>query len=167
MELETSIVLAVTAVVLSCIALAMAKAWLRTNEHSIRMMLDKEYAGTIAALQDDLDKAHKSIQNYAYRMQRIRRDWDFDPEPGEEIDPELEPDLQISELAKLIYPKLPPAVSKLIDSPALQDAIAKTAQKNPDLIGRLIDRFLPESSSNTLGNSSINNPSTNQKQEYV
>jgi len=145
-QFEVSLVFAFIVIFLGVISLAIFRAWNGANAVTIRTGLEREYSQTIYQLQQELEKTKTAAANW---KGRYRRGWDIYPDEDEEIDPDADQDIQLSELAKIVYPKLPPALGKLIDQPQLQDAIMKKAASNPDLIGGLIDKFLPKEGTNT------------------
>jgi len=146
MQFEVSLVFAFIVIFLGVISLAIFRAWNGANAVTIRTGLEREYSQTIYQLQQELEKTKTAVANW---KGRYRRGWDIYADEDEEIDPDADQDIQLSELAKIVYPKLPPALGKLIDQPQLQEAIMKKAASNPDLIGGLIDKFLPKEGTNT------------------
>lgn len=55
---------------------------------------------------------------------------------------------KLSDLAKTIYPKLPPSLGNLIDKEEFHNAIIKTVEKKPDLLNTFIDKFISKPKEN-------------------
>jgi len=98
-----------------------------------------------------LEKNYQNLINQQrFKLKKMRRDYDidFDDEEldGLEYDEEKENSLDLSELAKTIYPKLPPSIANLLDKEEFQTAILKTIEKKPDIINMFIDKFMKKDS---------------------
>lgn len=103
-------------------------------------------------------KIHELTNNLQVHKSKYRRlknnyDIDFEDDELEELAPGAEnDDVSLSELAKIVYPKLPEGLAKLIDKEEFQNAIMKTVDKKPDLITNFIDKYLnktPDQGSDT------------------
>ena len=79
-----------------------------------------------------------------YRLKRIRNAYDleFDEEELEDIPVDDKGEFALSDIAKAVYPKVPPAIANLLDKEEFQNAILKTVEKKPDLITNFIDKYL-------------------------
>lgn len=104
---------------------------------------------TINLLKQKLGDTQNVLAQTRYKLKKFRNnyDLDFDEDELEEIGED--DNLQISELAKIVYPKLPPALGELLDKEEFQNAIIKTVDKKPDLLTHFIDKYLnkPEAQS--------------------
>ena len=92
----------------------------------------------------EIDKLRAAVSRYKYRLANKKYDLAFDDDEEDildEIDAERDDDGKISDLVKVIYPKLPPSLSTLIDQPGLQSAIASYAASHPDAVASFIDKF--------------------------
>lgn len=114
---------------------------MKTNAVTIRHELEKEYGKTIGDLTTDLEKAKTAVHNWTMKYRRLQKQWDF--EEGEELpeDYDLNEDMNLSDLARVVYPQLPGPLAKIIDQPALQNALVGTLEKHPNLISDLVDKF--------------------------
>ena len=105
----------------------------------------------------NLAKAYQSMENsrdgYRQKYKFIHKNYDLD---YDDLEWDLEDDgedLKLSELARSIYPKLPPSLAKLIDKDEFQNAIIKTVEKKPDIITTFIDKFINKPSEGSTSNS--------------
>lgn len=118
-----------------------AKSYLRTNESTIRFDLQREYREQFERLVGENERLTNAVQNW---RGRYRRQYSIEPDEDDYLDEEIDTDDpdKLSDFAKLLYPKLPPALGKIIDEPSFQDAIVTTAKKSPSGIGAIIEKFV-------------------------
>ena len=95
----------------------------------------------VAAKDQELRKLQTSVYQYKYKLKNLREDYDIDPDEGEFIDDTESTEGQISDLVKIIYPKMPTTLARILDKPGLQEAILKQVEKRPELLGTIIDKF--------------------------
>lgn len=133
--------LAGTIIVLAGIAHRVFLSWVKHNAQTLKRELESEMANTLEALNSELRVAKDAAHNWQQRFRRAQRQWDFEETEELPEDYSIEEDMNLSDLARVVYPKLPPAVAKIIDQPGLQNALANTLQKHPDLIENLITKF--------------------------
>ena len=116
------------------------------NNHMQELNLQKlEFQKEIHLTQDN--------RNY-YKGLHKKYDMDYE---GMEFDPDFDnstDDFKLSDLAKTIYPKLPPSLAKLIDKDEFQNAIVKTVEKKPDILTGFIDKFLNKDEEASYSNTS-------------
>lgn len=133
---------------IAILGVSVARSYLSSNETTIRFDLQREYRDQMERLVTENDTLKTAVQNW---RGRYRRQYSIDPDEDdyleEEIDPE-NPD-QLSDFAKLLYPKLPPALGKILDEPSFQTAIVNTAKKSPSGIGAIIEKFVKPAESQT------------------
>ena len=151
MELEVVIVLMVGLSFISLLAYKVVKQY-NTSEvqkEQIRNHASEnkelEYYKTALAQTDTNWRKAKS------RLVKYKQNYDLDYsdlELDENFEDEDE-NFKLSDLAKTIYPKLPPSLGNLIDKEEFHNAIIKTVEKKPDLLNTFIDKFIPKPESKT------------------
>lgn len=143
MAFESTIVLVIGLVFVSLISYKVFTTWSNAEKekHALvhQMTLDVKYKQQEA----ELNKLGNAAQNWRDRYHRLKRNYDIELDEDEyfEDDEDGKPEDKVSDLVKIIYPKLPKSVAKIIDKPELQEAVARTASKNPDGLASLIERF--------------------------
>ena len=142
MELDVAVVFSIATGFLSIIGYKVFKQWNSTEAEKVKM---EDRIDTIKMhSKQRIAELENSNRNYIYKMRKYRENYDlqFDDEELQEMPSEDEEDFNLSDLAKVVYPKIPPAVSKLIDKEEFQNAILKTMEKKPDLITNFIDKYM-------------------------
>ena len=104
------------------------------NNHEQELQYQKlEYQRKIHLAQDNRNYYKTLHENYEMDYDKMNFDDNLEGE---------DEDFKLSDLAKTIYPKLPPSLSNLIDKEEFHNAILKTVEKKPDLLNTFIDKFI-------------------------
>lgn len=149
MELDVALVVVGGLVFLGLIGVHAFRYYTGHASSSIRLQLSQEHAAQLQIKDHEIERLATAVHNWKYRYQTQKRGYSFDPEEGEYLDEEdADPENadKLSEFAKVLYPKLPPAIARIIDDDNFQEAVVKTAQKNSSGIASLLERFLKPSS---------------------
>lgn len=152
MELEVVIVLIVGLGFVSIIAFKVFRDWTRSEERKYMHSSDGELAKEIQFLKKELDVAQNGVRNWKhrYKLARTADDFDFDDDELEELEANASNPERLSELVEQLFPQLPKSLTKLLDKPALQDAIGNYVQKNPEALGGFLEKFLPSKTDSTV-----------------
>jgi len=155
MELAPTIVLTVGLVFVSILGVHAFRHWNQANASSIRLSLVQEHQHALDLKDQEMKILQKAVYNWSQRYRTLKKGYTFEPEEEDlldesEADPE-DPD-KLSEFAKVLYPKLPPAIAKIIDDDNFQEAIVRTAQKNSTGISALLEKFLKPSEQGSESN---------------
>jgi len=145
MELEVAIVMMGGLCFLTLIAAKVGKSYF--NIEMMKHEKNSEHQAQVTILKKEIEDVNNSNRNYIYKIRKLRDNFDLDFDDVEYNEEEDE-DFRLSELAKSIYPKLPDSLGKLIDKEEFQTAILKTAEKNPDIITKFVDKFLNKTETN-------------------
>lgn len=148
METEPTAILAGVLVFIGIVSQRIFSQWMKSNSMAIRHDMEKEYGKTIGDLTLELEKAKTAVHNWSAKYRRAQRQWDWDESEDLPEDYDLSEDMNLSDLARVVYPKLPGPVAKIIDQPALQNALVGTLEKHPNLISDLVDKFTNSTNSN-------------------
>jgi len=154
METETAIILLVGIIFVGILTYKAFKQYNLTEASKTEIVLNNKQE--IAVKDQEIKELLNSNRNYIYKMRRLKESYDLtydDIDYDENTDTDEE--FKLSELATSIYPKLPPSIAKLIDKEEFQNAILKTVEKRPDVIGKFVDKFLNKSETNAQGSSKI------------
>jgi len=111
---------------------------------------------------DVIRKLKKSNENYEFKIKRLRNHYEFDYDDVMLEDEEDEGTI-LSDIAKSIYPKLPPSLAHLLDKEEFQNAIVKTVEKKPDILNMFIDKWLNK----TADQGSDSNTTPKLKETYL
>jgi len=147
MELGVAIVLMIGASFLACIGAKIGRDYFNVETSKNKQNVDhqretSELAGQIVTLAN-------SNRNYIYKIRKMRDEYDLDYDDVEYREEDDE-DLRLSDLAKSIYPQLPPSVAKLIDKEEFQNAIVKTVEKRPEFLTKFVDMYLNKTSDGSV-----------------
>lgn len=140
---ENLIVAGVIVAFVSLLAYKICRVWFNHEGERHRLLHGLELDSHYKHQKDQIEKLTYASENWKARYRRLQRgDLEPDPDDDDEYldDDDSEMD-KLSDLARIIYPKLPKSLGKLIDKPELQEAMIKGAEKNPDAIASLIDKF--------------------------
>jgi len=139
MELEVAVVLGVVVIFCSILGLKAFKNYNSVETSKLKMSSEVEAVRLTA--QSTIKDLTRSNNNYVYKIRKMRENYDLDYDDIDVPDQEDE-DFKLSDLATSIYPKLPEGLAKLIDKEEFQNAIIKTVEKKPEILGTFIDKFL-------------------------
>jgi len=143
MELDVAIVMIAGLVFISLLGVHAFRYYAGHNASSLRLAMAQEHAAALQNKDLQIEKLANAAHNWKNRHNALKRGYSIDPEDDyleEEIDPENEE--KLSDFAKHIYPKLPRAISDIIDDESFQGAIVNTAKKNSSGIASLIEKFV-------------------------
>ena len=143
MELENTIVLIVGLVFVSLIAYKVFSVWSRTEKEKHELLYRRDYDQHVKGLEQENERLAYAVANWKSRHKKLKNSYDIEPDDDDDdlIDPDDPAEDRLSDLVKLIYPKLPKSVGRLIDKPELQEIITRAATKNPDALETLLDKF--------------------------
>lgn len=156
MDLDVAIVLAVACGFLSIIGVKALKVWAGTETHKADLEVKVQQDQTVRALESKIGELGQALHraevgktNALNRLHRFQKTYELEPDPDDPddfLDPDVaaEPDdspAKLSEIGKLLWPKMPKSIQAVIDKPEFQEAIAKGAAKNPGAIAAIIEKF--------------------------
>jgi len=148
MELELGIVMMVGLGFIGILAYKSFKHW--NSAEAIKNETNAVYQSQIQLLKDERNHLVNSNKAYMYKIRKIRESYEID---YDDIEDDVDADeFKLSDLATSIYPKLPPSLAKLIDKEEFVDAIARTVEKKPDIIGKFADIFLGKDKDRSTSN---------------
>lgn len=144
MEIEIAVILSIVVVFVTILSykvftkyntteLEKEKLRHKTEENTKLIELQATNAKYLSNWTSASNRIKKLRENYDIDYNKIDLDEDFEDESDE---------FKLSDLAKTIYPKLPPSLGKLIDKEEFHNAIAKTVEKQPNLLNTFIDKFI-------------------------
>lgn len=139
MEYETMIVLMIGLSFLSIISLKIVKNYNAsevTKNNNSQLIQQQRLI-----YEKNIDSLEQSNKNYKYKIRHMRENYDIDYDDIDENEVNEE-NFKLSDLAKTIYPKLPPSLSKIIDKEEFQNAVVKTVEKKPDIINTFFEKFI-------------------------
>jgi len=163
MDLEVAIVLIVGLVFVSLLGVHAFRYYAGHSAASVRLAMAQEHSAALQVKDHEIERLATAVHNWKYRYHAGKRNYAIDPDDDyyeEDVDPENEE--KLSDFAKHIYPKLPRAISDIIDDESFQGAIVNTAKKNSSGIASLIEKFVKPADQG-----SNSNTSKSSKQVYV
>lgn len=143
MEFESTVVLIIGLIFVSLVSYKVFVTWTRSEKERHQLVHNQVMDEKYKKQEEQLQHLTKQVWNWSHRYRTLKREYDIEPDEDEyfEDDEDGKPEDKVSDLVKIIYPKLPKSVAKIIDKPELQEAVARTASKNPDGLASLIERF--------------------------
>lgn len=145
MEMGVAVALAAVVVFLGCVGYKIFSVWSAHNTATFQALHRKDFDEDYRRLQDDLERAQTAAHNWRGRYKRLSRsrdiEFDEDDQQDEEAWAEQDEEGTLSEIVKALWPKIPPSLAKIIDKPAFADAVAKTAERNPDGVAAIIGKL--------------------------
>ena len=158
MELEVVIALMVGLSFISVLAYKVIKQYNTTEvqkeqirNHAAENQQLQLYKDALKQTDVNWRKAKSRLVKYKANYDLDYNDMDLDEEFEDESDA-----FKLSDLAKTIYPKLPPSLGNLIDKEEFHNAIIKTVEKKPDLLNTFIDKFIPKPEEKTTPTQQVN-----------
>jgi len=144
LELASALVLTVGVVLVSILGVHAFRYWAGTNANSIRLSLESQLQQQITQKDQELQSALNAAHALRWRNQQLKKGFRMLPEDDEYLTEEIDAadEEKLSDFAKMLYPKLPKAISEIIDDDNFQEAIVGTAKKNSSGIARLIEKFV-------------------------
>lgn len=149
MELSVAIVLVIALSFVAIVSLKVFLVYNNTQKEQHHLLHAKQLDQQWIDIQRNVETLKQDVHNWKYKYHALKRNYDIEADEDEYIDEEQDEEGQLSDLVKILYPKLPKSVSKIIDKPQLQEAIIKSATKNPDGLASLIERFTKKDTPNT------------------
>jgi len=144
MEFDVAVVGAVCLCFIMILSAKLGTAYFKTEKLRIEQdrLLKTDEGLTI--LREKLHRSNNNHEQTKHKLRKIRVGYDIDYDDIDEDDFEGDKDneFKISDLAKTIYPKIPPSLSNLIDKEEFQNAIIKTVEKKPDILNTFLDKFI-------------------------
>lgn len=153
MELSVAIIMMISVIFVSVLSLKAFLSWNRGEERKT----DREFAlqrdAKITELEKNLATYYNQAKNYKHKYSKIRDSYDLDLDDITEDDVEGvgADEGKLSDLAKTLYPKIPPSLASLIDSESFQTAIINTVKKNPGVIDTIIKKITPDNNKDKQG----------------
>lgn len=141
MDLGVAITLMIGLSFIGILGVKVAKSYFSTETHRITENLKSKDNAIIQDLELKLNRVQNANAQVKHKLRKIRDSYDLDYDDID-YDAEEESDFKLSELAKSIYPKLPPSLANLIDKDEFQNAILKTVEKKPDILNTFVNKFL-------------------------
>jgi len=144
MELEVAIVLGIVGSFMGILGYKVFRIYTISEEKKTKMVSDVQEKEAVIILKKKLDDSQNVARQQTWKLKKLRTNYDlyFDEDDMEDIPVDSDGEFSLSDIAKALYPKLPPALGNLLDKEEFQNAILKTVEKKPDLITNFIDKYL-------------------------
>ena len=144
MELDVAIVLGFVGSFMGILGYKVFRIWTVSDEKKVKMVADVQEKEAVIILKKKLDESQNVARQQTWKLKKLRNNYDlyFEDDELEELPTDGEGEFALSDIAKALYPKLPPAVGNLLDKEEFQNAILKTVEKKPDLITSFVDKYL-------------------------
>ena len=144
MEIEIAIILSIVVVFVTILSYKVFTKYNTTELEKEKLRHKTEESTQMIELQAKNARYLSNWTSTSNRIKKLRENYDMDYNKmdfDEDFEDESD-EFKLSDLAKTIYPKLPPSLGKLIDKEEFHNAIAKTVEKQPNLLNTFIDKFI-------------------------
>ena len=121
--------------------LAFYSKYQRGEKEKMQLAYSAQKDADIQNLVEQVQHLEKSNQNYAYKLNSIRKNYDVDLE-----DEELPPgpiDQILPTAVSAMADRLPPSLKPFFSDPEVVKSVINIAAKNPDLVTKAIGLFKP------------------------
>ena len=144
LELEVAIVLGFVGSFMGILGYKVFRIYTISEEKKTKMVSDVQEKEAVIIMKKKLDDAQNLARQQTWKIKKLRNNYDlqFDDDELDEIAVGDDGEFALSDIAKALYPKLPPALGNLLDKEEFQNAILKTVEKKPDLITTFVDKYL-------------------------
>lgn len=144
MEIEIAAILSIVVVFVTILSYKVFTKYNTTELEKEKLRHKTEESTRMIELQATNAKYLSNWTSASNRIKKLRENYDIDYNKmdfDEDFEDESD-EFKLSDLAKTIYPKLPPSLGNLIDKEEFHNAIIKTVEKKPDLLNTFIDKFI-------------------------